>query len=116
MSQPDVSAYDAVVAYDRVAAQNGCSGVDYHVVSDLRMPVDSLDRIAVLAEVSGRKFSNVKIAFDVTCVILAVLLSFIFFDFTIVGTREGTIISALLTGFVVKLFLKLVKKPLESVL
>ena len=66
--------------------------------------------------VTANVILNVKIAFDVTCVILAVLLSFIFFDFTIVGTREGTIISALLTGFVVKIFLKLVKKPLESVL
>ena len=72
--------------------------------------------VKAISDTTNKEFGNVKVVFDVTCVILAVLLSFIFFDFTIVGTREGTIISALLTGFVVKLFLKLVKKPLESVL
>ena len=66
---------------------------------------------------SGEAF--VKAISDTThkeFVILAVVLSLIFFDLSIVGTREGTIISALLTGFVVKIFLKIVKKPLESVL
>ena len=72
--------------------------------------------VKAISDTTNKEFGNVKIAFDVTCVILAVLLSFIFFDFTIVGTREGTIISALLTGFVVKVFLKLIRKPLESVL
>lgn len=72
--------------------------------------------VKAISDTTHREFGNVKIAFDVTCVFLAVLLSLIFFDFTIVGTREGTVISALLTGFVVKLFLKIVKKPLESLL
>ena len=70
--------------------------------------------VKAISDTSNKEFGNVKIAFDVTCVILAVVLSLIFFDFSIVGTREGTVISALLTGFVVKLFLKIVKKPLES--
>lgn len=72
--------------------------------------------VKAISDITNKEFGNVKIAFNVTCVILAVVLSLIFFDFTIVGAREGTIISALLTGFVVKLFLKFVKKPLESVL
>lgn len=72
--------------------------------------------VKAISDTSHKEFGNVKIAFDVSCVILAVVLSLFFFDFTIVGTREGTIISALLTGFVVKLFLKIVKKPLESLL
>ena len=72
--------------------------------------------VKAISDTIHKEFGNVKIAFDVTCVILAVVLSLIFFDLSIVGTREGTIISALLTGFVVKIFLKIVKKPLESVL
>lgn len=72
--------------------------------------------VKAVSDTSHKDFGNVKIAFDVTCVILAVVLSLIFFDFSIVGTREGTVISALLTGFAVKLFLKLVKSPLESLL
>lgn len=70
--------------------------------------------VKAISDTIHKEFGNVKIAFDVTCVILAVVLSLIFFKFSIVGTREGTIISALLTGFVVKFFLKIVKKPLES--
>lgn len=50
--------------------------------------------VKAISDTTNKEFGNVKIAFDVTCVILAVLLSFIFFNFTIVGTREGTIISA----------------------
>ena len=72
--------------------------------------------VKAISDTTHKEFGNIKIAFDVTCVILAVVLSLIFFDFSIVGTREGTVISALLTGFVVKLFLKFVEKPLESLL
>ena len=69
--------------------------------------------VKAISDTSHKEFGNVKIAVDVSCVTLAVVLSLIFFDFTIVGTREGTIISALLTGLVVKMFLRVVKKPIE---
>ncbi len=55
------------------------------------------------------EFGNVKIGFDVSCVILSVLLSLMFFSFRIEGTREGTIIAAFLTGIFVKLFTKMLK-------
>ena len=61
-------------------------------------------------------FGNVKIAFDVLCVITAIVLSLIFFDFTVVGTREGTVLSALLTGLTVKLFTSKLKTPLDRIL
>lgn len=61
-------------------------------------------------------FGNVKIAFDVLCVITAIVLSLIFFDFTVVGTREGTVLSALLTGLTVKLFTGRLKTPLDRIL
>lgn len=70
--------------------------------------------VKAVSDSSHKEFGNVKIAFDITCVILAVIMSLIFFNFSIVGIREGTIISAILTGFVVKIFLKLVKEPLEK--
>ena len=69
--------------------------------------------VKAISDTSNKEFGNVKIAVDVACVTLAVVLSLIFFDFTIVGTREGTIISALLTGLVVKMFLRVVKNPIE---
>lgn len=63
-----------------------------------------------------KEFGNVKIAFDVMCVITALALSLAFFHFSIVGTREGTIISALLTGIAVKFFTRKLKNPLSFVL
>ncbi len=54
----------------------------------------------------GLEFANVKIAFDVGCVIVSVILSLLFFHLRIEGTREGTIIAALLTGVFVKIFSK----------
>lgn len=58
--------------------------------------------VKAIADTAGKEFGNVKICFDIFCVVLALVLSLICFDFKIVGTREGTIISALLTGMIVK--------------
>lgn len=74
---------------------------------------------AFVKEVSDtvhKEFGSVKVVFDISCVIVAVVLSLIFFDFHVMGTREGTIIAAVLTGFVVKFWNKLVRKPLEKLL
>ena len=72
--------------------------------------------VKAVSEQIHKEFGNVKIAFDVLCVIMALILSLLFFEFTIVGTREGTIISALLTGVVVKFFTKKLKQPLNFIL
>lgn len=72
--------------------------------------------VKAISDTLHKEFGNVKIAFDVTCVVLAVVLSLIFFNFSIVGTREGTIISAFLTGIVVKFFSKRLNKPLNHIL
>ena len=72
--------------------------------------------VKAVADMLGKEFGNVKIAFDVFCVIISLVLSLIFFDFTIVGTREGTIISALLTGVVVKFFTGKLKEPINDIL
>ena len=63
-----------------------------------------------------KEFGSVKVVFDISCVIVAVVLALIFFEFHVMGTREGTIIAAVLTGFVVKFWNKLVRKPLEKLL
>ena len=55
-------------------------------------------------------FGNVKIGFDVSCVVLSVILSLLFFELQILGTREGTIIAALCTGLTVKFFQKQLRK------
>ncbi len=72
--------------------------------------------VKAVSDMLHREFGNVKIAFDVLCVIISIVLSLIFFDFTIVGTREGTIMSALLTGMVVKFFCRKLREPINGIL
>ena len=72
--------------------------------------------VKAVADTIKKNFGNVKIAFDVFCVTFSIILSLILFDFNIVGTREGTKISAFLTGTFVKLFTKLLHKPVSKLL
>ena len=72
--------------------------------------------VKALSDVLHKDFSNVKIAFDISWVALSIVLSLIFFNGSMVGTREGTVISAVFTGVAVKLWLKFIKNPIENVL
>lgn len=72
--------------------------------------------VKAVSDTVHKEFGSVKVVFDISCIIVAVVLSLIFFDFHVMGTREGTIIAAVLTGFVVKFWNKLVRKPLEKLL
>ena len=72
--------------------------------------------VKAVADVSHKEFGNIKIAFDLGCVVTAVLLSLLLFHGAVIGTREGTLLSAVLTGFVVKFFDKRLRKPVTSIL
>ncbi|MBQ8766636.1 MAG: YitT family protein [Clostridia bacterium] len=72
--------------------------------------------VKALADVTKKEFSNMKIIFDVSWVLLSIVLSLIFFDGKLLGTREGTIISALLVGITVKFFRPHLDKPLTKIL
>lgn len=72
--------------------------------------------VKALSDIIRKDFGNVKIAFDISCVAASIVLSLIFFNFKIVGTREGTIISALMTGVVVKFFIHRLKRPVDKIL
>lgn len=72
--------------------------------------------VKALSDIIRKDFGNVKIAFDISCVAASIVLSLIFFNFKIVGTREGTIISALMTGVVVKFFIRRLKRPVDKIL
>lgn len=68
--------------------------------------------VKALADTLKINFGNMKIIFDVSCILLSTVLSLVFFDGKVLGIREGTMISALLVGTVVKLFNRGFKKPL----
>lgn len=72
--------------------------------------------VKAISDTIHKEFGNVKIAFDISCVVLSIVLSLLFFHFKIVGTREGTVLTALLTGMVVKFFSKRLRQPLEQIL
>lgn len=72
--------------------------------------------VKAVSDVSGKDFGNLKIAFDIFCVVTAAVLSLLFFSFRLKGIREGTIIAAATTGLVVKFFTKLLKNTMEKLL
>ena len=53
MGQPAVAADDAAVSNGCAAAKDGRVGVNHHMVADVRMPLDLLDRIAVLIQLEA---------------------------------------------------------------
>lgn len=72
--------------------------------------------VKAISDKSGKNFGNIKIGFDVCNVILSILLSVLFFRGSIVGTREGTVITALFTGLVVKFFVKILNPLFKKIL
>ncbi len=71
--------------------------------------------VKAISDVSGKDFGKVKVGFDIACVAIAAVLSLIFFG-EIVGIREGTLLAALSTGFIVNFFTKYISKPLNKIL
>lgn len=84
-------------------------GVVCMMLSDTVMNVGEA-LVKVLSDVFKKEFGNVKIVFDICCVSLSAVLSILFFGFKVVGIREGTLITACLTGTAVKLIMKAAKK------
>ncbi len=72
--------------------------------------------VKAIADTLNKDFGNVKVGFDIFCVALALVLSLILFDFNIIGIREGTILSALFAGVIIKFFNRKLKNGLESLL
>ena len=69
--------------------------------------------IKAISDQFGFEFGHVKTWSDVITVSIAVILSLIFFH-GLRGVREGTIISALVTGFVVSFFSKRITVPIKK--
>lgn len=90
-------------------------GISLSVVADVIMNSGEAF-VKAVSDTFRKDFGNVKIALDVIYVLIAIALSLLFFDFRIVGTREGTILSALLTGIVVKFFCNHLKDPINIAL
>lgn len=71
--------------------------------------------VKAISDVSGKDFGKVKVGFDITCVATAAVLSMIFFG-KIVGIREGTLLAAVFTGFIVNFLTKYISNHLNKFL
>lgn len=76
-------------------------GISVEVAPDLIM-VPGEGIVAAISKVSGRRFGSVKVVFDVTLILIAALLSWLFFG-NIVGVGAGTLLSAVSVGQFVNL-------------
>lgn len=71
-------------------------GVSMEVQADVAMlPGEFLVR--VISKVTGKEFGNVKLVFDSSLVLIAIILSLVLSG-SVSGVREGTVIAALLVG------------------
>lgn len=66
-------------------------GISFSVITNVIINSEEAF-VKAISDTTHKTFGNVKIAFDISCVVIAVLLSLILFDFNIIGTREGTIL------------------------
>ena len=76
-------------------------GISVEVAPDLIM-VPGEGIVTAISKVSGRRFGSVKVVFDVTLILIAALLSWLFFG-NIVGVGVGTLLSAVSVGQFVNL-------------
>ncbi|HOR22941.1 MAG TPA: DUF6198 family protein, partial [Ruminococcus sp.] len=65
------------------------------------LPGEAMNR--AISQVTGRRYENVKIFFDVAYIIAAALICFIFLGKP-EGVREGSLIAAVLIGSIIKLY------------
>lgn len=89
-------------------------GISLTVVANTVMNVGEA-MVDVVAKLVGKPFGSVKLVFDLCCVTLSVCMSLLFFNFQLVGVREGTLIAACFTGIAVKWLTKRIKNPIDSI-
>ncbi len=89
-------------------------GITLGVIADVVL-TSAEGLVKAISDTIHKEFSNVKIAFDIVWVAMAIVLSLIFFG-SLQGVREGTVFAAIFTGISVKFWMKILEKPLENYL
>lgn len=89
------------------------TGISFQLLADISyMPGDGFVR--TLSDEYGFAFGTTKVCFDVSIVVAAILVSLCWFR-EISGVREGTLLAAVLVGFIIRMLqqpLRFVKKQL----
>lgn len=68
--------------------------------------------VSAVSQQTKREFGTVKVLFDCSLVLLSVLLSLLFFG-GISGVREGTVVTAVLSGFIIRFLNRFLRPALE---
>jgi len=76
------------------------------------LPGEAMNR--AFSEVTGKRYENIKIFFDVLYIVAAAIIGF-FFIGKLEGVREGSIIAALLVGNIIKIYNRLFGKLTKKV-
>lgn len=90
------------------------AGVSCTVVANVVMNCGEA-LVAAITSKTGWNFGYTKVGFDISCVIIACLVSLITMG-NVTGVREGTVAAAVITGFVVNYFVRLmggVRPPIK---
>ncbi len=80
-------------------------GICFNVIASAVMNAGE-SFVRAISDTSHKDFGTLKIIVDVSFVVISVVLSLVFFQGQLIGVREGTVIAALLTGFLIKIFVK----------
>ncbi|MDC7291931.1 DUF6198 family protein [Butyrivibrio sp. DSM 10294] len=71
------------------------------------LPGEAMNR--AISKVSGKRYENVKIFFDILYIVISALICMVFLG-TLQGVREGSIIAAVLVGSIIKVYNRLFDK------
>ena len=82
----------------------GCTVIAYSTILQLKAKVVNNPAegvVKALSKKTSKSFGIIKLYFDITLVVIAILISLLILG-SIEGIREGTIISALIVGLIIK--------------
>lgn len=72
------------------------------------LPGEAMNR--AISEVTGKKYENIKILFDVLYIAASAIICLVFLG-ELKGVREGSIIAAVAVGLIIKLYNMIFEKP-----
>lgn len=75
------------------------------------LPGEAMNR--AISQVTGKKYTNIKIFFDALYIILSAILCMLFLG-GLKGVREGSIIAALAVGMIIKGYEKIYQKMIQK--
>lgn len=83
-------------------------GIWVQLQGDVAMlPGEAMNR--AISQVTGKKYENIKVFFDVLYIAVSAILCLVFFG-KLIGVREGSIVAAVLIGNIIRMYNKIFKK------